>query len=129
MLKGTFFRIEQITENKSDSLPGTPTSSYCIGISLDPDHSLYEGHFPGNPVVPGVCQIRMITEIVSEIRGKEVRLVEADNIKFLSMINPKDHPQLTVDCTIKENEEGIIRVTASLSDHEQVFFKYKSIFA
>ncbi len=132
MLKGNFFRILQITESNSETETSSLNSSYRVTISLNPDHPIYQGHFPGNPIVPGVCQLRMITEIISEITGKEVRLQEADNMKFLSMINPNEHPELTVDCTLKElkeNEDGFIRVTASISDNEHIFFKYKSLVA
>ncbi len=127
MLLNTFFDIVKITQNQQEGEAVVASGSYAVQIKLHPDHPIFEGHFPGNPVVPGVCQIRMITEIVSEITGKEVRLQEADNIKFLSMINPNDHSELTIDCTLKKNEDGMIRVTASISDNEQVYFKYKSI--
>ncbi len=129
MLKGTFFRILQIAENDGDETHVSLTSSYHVTILLDSGHPIYTGHFPGNPVVPGVCQLRMITEIISEITNKKVRLLEADNIKFLSMINPHEHPELTVDCILKENDDGCIKVTASISDDEHVFFKYKSLVA
>lgn len=31
-----------------------------IEIELNPGHALYQGHFPGQPVVPGVCTLQMI---------------------------------------------------------------------
>ena len=127
MLKGTFFRILQITENKDQTGPCNLPSAFRITISLNPGHPIYQGHFPDNPVVPGVCQIRMITEIISEITRKEIKLLEADNIKFLSMINPSEHPELTVDCTLQKTDEESIRVTAAISDREKTFFKYKSL--
>lgn len=127
MLKGSFFQIKQITETKDDAISEILISSYSVTISLDPEHPIYGGHFPGNPVVPGACQLRMITEIVSEIAGKKLKLLEADTIKYLSMINPNEHPKLTVDCILKQNEQGAIRVTASISDNDVVFFKCKSL--
>lgn len=33
-----------------------------IEIELNPGHALYQGHFPGQPVVPGVCTLQMIKE-------------------------------------------------------------------
>ncbi|MBN1200085.1 MAG: 3-hydroxylacyl-ACP dehydratase [Bacteroidales bacterium] len=129
MLQGSFFHIKQITEKQDDEIQEPSVSSYNVTITLDAAHPIYSGHFPGNPVVPGVCQVRMITEIVSEITQKKMKLLEGDHIKFLSMINPNEHSVLTVDCTLKENEPGIIRVTASISDNEVVFFKCKSLLA
>lgn len=128
MLKGTFFHILQITEiqdeAEADNLPGI----FRIAISLNPAHPIYQGHFPGNPVVPGVCQLRIITEIISQITRKEIRLLEADNIKFLSMINPEEYPDLTVDCQIKSQEGNRIHVSATLTRGDKTFLKCKSTF-
>jgi len=129
MLLNTFFDIVEITENQQEGAPAASSDSYTIHIKVYAGHPIFKGHFPGNPVVPGACQIRMITEIISAIKGREMRLLEADNLKFLSMINPNEHPQLTVDCLLKENEDGSFKVTASISDKEHVFFKYKSLVA
>lgn len=127
MLINSFFDIIKITQNQQEGVTTAPSDSYTIQIRLHPDHKIFGGHFPGNPVVPGVCQLRMVTEIVSEITGKNIKLLEADTIKFLSMINPNEHPKLTIDCLLKYGEEGKIHVTASISDHDQIFFKYKSV--
>ncbi len=32
-------------------------------IELNPEHYIYKAHFPGNPITPGVCIIKMITEV------------------------------------------------------------------
>ena len=29
-------------------------------ISIDAKHAIYEGHFPNNPVTPGVVQLEMV---------------------------------------------------------------------
>jgi len=28
-------------------------------IALNKDHPVFEGHFPGNPILPGVCTVKM----------------------------------------------------------------------
>lgn len=129
MLKNSFFRIRHISASTDTNENNPHITSYRIAVSLDPGHPIYGGHFPGNPVVPGVCQLRMVTEIISEITGGERKLLEGDNIKFLSMINPLEHPDLTVTCTVKEGTPGILYVTASISDDDTIFFKCKSILA
>ncbi len=126
MLKGTFFKIDRLTRLENDSGPNIDSELYQADITLNPGHEIFQGHFPGNPVVPGVCQIRIITEILSEIEEREVQLKEADNIKFLLMINPHEHPKLVVALTLKRSDDGRINVSASIADGEQVFFKSKS---
>jgi len=127
MLKDTFFRIQNITEYKATNQENFIQASYHIDIKLDPDHPIYKGHFPNNPVVPGVCQLRMVTEIISALTGRSLKLAEADNVKFLSMINPSLNPSLTVDCVFEETEEEKYQVTASISDQEKIYFKCKAI--
>ena len=126
MLKETFFEISRVTllENTPDQQ--VDSASYQVEISLNPEHEIYQGHFPGNPIVPGACQVRIITEILSEIEQREVQLKEADNIKFLAMINPHEHSALVVKLILKRPDDDFIHVTASISDGDQLFFKYKS---
>ena len=42
-------------------------------VSLNPDCEVYKGHFPGNPISPGVCGIQMIRECLWHLLlGKEM---------------------------------------------------------
>lgn len=100
---------------------------FRIIVRLNPDHPVYGGHFPGNPVVPGVCQVQMIQELSSFVLNKELRFSKSDNIKFLSMIRPSDEPNLTVSMDIRETDPGCWNVTASISSEEKVFLKFKGI--
>ena len=58
-------------------------------IRLLPESPVYQGHFPGYPITPGVC----LVEIVLELLG-EVRLVAAKNIKFTKPILPTETTEL-----------------------------------
>lgn len=35
-------------------------------VSVDAGHKIFEGHFPGQPVLPGVCQIQLIKELLEK---------------------------------------------------------------
>ena len=58
-------------------------------IRLLPESPVYQGHFPGYPITPGVC----LVEIALELMG-EVRLVAAKNIKFTSPVLPTETTEL-----------------------------------
>ena len=47
MLLENFYKIIHIKERED--------GKQAIEIELNPGHVLYQGHFPGQPVVPGVC--------------------------------------------------------------------------
>ncbi|MFH1159906.1 MAG: 3-hydroxylacyl-ACP dehydratase [bacterium] len=128
MLKESFFFVRSLEQPDSNTLPDPGQRTYRILAELVPNHPIYNGHFPGNPIVPGVCQIRMITEIVADIIQKEVILQTADNIKFLSAINPHETPRLTFDISLKPGEHDLLHCNAILSSGDKIFCKCKSVF-
>ncbi|MCX6330659.1 MAG: hypothetical protein NTZ85_14245 [Bacteroidia bacterium] len=38
-----------------------------IQVELKRDHDIFKGHFPGNPILPGVCTIQILKELLSFI--------------------------------------------------------------
>ena len=51
MLLENFYKIIHIKERED--------GKQAIEIELNPGHVLYQGHFPGQPVVPGVCTLEL----------------------------------------------------------------------
>jgi len=76
-------------------------------VRLDKDHEVFKGHFPGNPVMPGVCMIQMVKELTEESLGKELFLEVSSNIKFMAIINPEINPTLNVELAILEDGEQV----------------------
>lgn len=129
VLKDSFYTILSLipTENKN-ATTGFDTQVYTARIKLNELHPVYQGHFPGNPVVPGVCQIQMIMEIFSEVIHKEVSLVNSDNIKFLNIIVPEKYPVLEIKINIKKRREEGWDVAGTISKDDLLFLKFKGIF-
>lgn len=86
-------------------------------VNLNKDHAIFKGHFPGNPVMPGVCMIQIIKELTEEATGKTLFLTVSSNIKFMAIINPEKNPdlQLTIDIA-QENGEVKIKNTTAFED-------------
>jgi 3-hydroxyacyl-[acyl-carrier-protein] dehydratase len=87
-------------------------------IDLNKEHEVYEGHFPGNPVVPGVCLTQLIKEVMENVEGMNLSLVYASNIKFMAVVNPE----------INDTEQNIIKVDSITHFNDQVFYKFKGNF-
>ena len=63
-------------------------------VSLLPDYCVYSGHFPGNPISPGVCSIQMIKECAEQLTGHRLFLAYISKCRFSAMISPKMTPRL-----------------------------------
>ena len=122
MLVNNFYKII-----KSDYLKDNP-GSFTVTIELNDKHKIFKGHFPGNPIVPGVCMIQIVKEILSKLLKKNLFLSEGSNIKFISVIKPEINKILNIDYNIKQ-ENNIFRVSAVISFEEKIFFKFKGIFS
>ena len=122
MLVNNFYKII-----KSDYLKDNP-GSFKVTIELNDKHKIFKGHFPGNPIVPGVCMIQIVKEILSKLLKKNLFLSEGSNIKFISVIKPEINKILNIDYNIKQ-ENDIFRVRALISFEKRIFFKFKGIFS
>ncbi|MDH5474130.1 MAG: hydroxymyristoyl-ACP dehydratase [Cyclobacteriaceae bacterium] len=96
-------------------------------IEIDSAHDIFKGHFPDQPVLPGVCTIEILKEIISDVKGKTYKLREAHNIKFLSLVDPTKTSKLffKVDYS-EERAELKINASASLED-DTITFKVKGV--
>ncbi len=46
----------------------------------------FKGHFPGNPVLPGICQIQAVLVMLQALRRCRLRLGEVLTAKFLAPV-------------------------------------------
>ena len=86
-------------------------------IQLNKDHEIFKGHFPGNPVMPGVCMIQIIKELTEKATAKKLFLSVSSNIKFMALINPEVNAILKLSISVSEEGELIkIKNTSSFED-------------
>ena len=120
LLLDHFYKINTLTKENS---------SINATITFDVASEIFKGHFPDMPVVPGVCQTQMLSEIFSNAMGADMQLKTAASIKFLSLVDPTKTPQLNLQITYTETTENTYSVSAHYKWEETVFFKFKGIFA
>ena len=84
-------------------------------LFLRPDHSLFEGHFPGQPVLPGACMLQMIKEIMETALNMHLQLTNAPAMKFLQRVIPDGNTPLQAVCSWRQQEDRSIAVRATLS--------------
>ena len=63
-------------------------------VHLQADHFIFKAHFPEQPVVPGVCQLKMAEELLSAQTGRPLFLKEIKQIKYMKLLTPVQTPDL-----------------------------------
>lgn len=58
-------------------------------MQISGSHPALPGHFPGNPVVPGVLILDAVVEMLAQHAGGPVRVTGFPAIKFLAPLAPE----------------------------------------
>ena len=119
MLSGEFFTIRSMDME---------AGSVKAVLELNAAHDIFSGHFPGRPVVPGVCMMQIVKEIMENITGTPLLLSKADLMKFLVVIDPRVNSMLLVEVLYKLMEDDSMSVSANMSAGGAVCFKFKGWF-
>lgn len=117
ILLGDFFDIISLE---------TEQGSINALVEINAGHRIFEGHFPNQPVVPGVCMMQMVKEITEQVLETETNLSSAAEMKFLAVIDPTQNN--IISATINYTVDGEqVKTNASLFKDELVHFKFKGV--
>lgn len=119
MLLEDFYKIKHI--DTADQI------TWHVQVELTPDHTLYQGHFPRHPIVPGVCLLQIIKECVETIRETSLLYAQIASCKFLSSINPTVSQNLEFVLTITDTKNEQVHLQAEGRVAETCFTKLKAL--
>lgn len=122
MLLYNFFNITTLKQTESVIL---------ATIQINALHQIFEGHFPNNPITPGVVQIQIVKELLEKVFNKTYFLKEIGRCKFLAILNPNETPEINISIAYEFLEDKTIKVMAQGSSIEgnQTFFKFNARYA
>jgi 3-hydroxyacyl-[acyl-carrier-protein] dehydratase len=89
------------------------------------DHPVFDGHFPGNPILPGVCTLQIAGELLSKYLDQKLMLIKSDNIKFMSLVIPDEDTILNFEISLGNKEENILSVKCTVTSNEVDVLKMK----
>jgi 3-hydroxyacyl-[acyl-carrier-protein] dehydratase len=61
-----------------------------IEFKINPEHNVFKGHFPGNPIVPGVLEMQIAETILLDSLSIKATLFNVSNVKFSKPIYPNN---------------------------------------
>ncbi len=71
-------------------------------IQVPPGSPWFSGHFPGDPILPGVAQIGMVKDVIRQARGQDLSVLGVRRVRFKQIIRPDDNLHL-VAVPLNEN--------------------------
>lgn len=73
------------------------------------DSMWFSGHFPGEPIIPGIALIHMVEQAIirdAENRNEKIQLIELKRVRFTGPVRPEDDLSLVI--TYNEASEVIL---------------------
>jgi 3-hydroxyacyl-[acyl-carrier-protein] dehydratase len=72
------------------------TGGWCAEVQVPAESAWFSGHFPGDPILPGIAQLGMACEVLRRGAGEGFRLAGFSRIKFKKIIRPGDCLKISV---------------------------------
>ncbi len=110
-----FLMIDEIEEYK----PGESAIGYK---NVDESEWYFKGHFPGNPIMPGVLIAESLAQTgaiailsMEENKGKNALFGGIDKMKFKKMVTPGDRLKLVVKIIKRKGPIGVGEAIATVN--------------
>lgn len=116
LLENKFYRV--LSEERGEGL----SAKYHLAIL--PECNVYDGHFPGDPVCPGVCNIETIKECAMILTGETLRYSTIKQCRLTALATPSVSPEVDVQIALSESASGY-NVQATILDEKQTYMILK----
>lgn len=118
LLLDKYFQIESTTHYGSGHV--------LFHVRLMPGCDVYRGHFPGNPVSPGVCNIGMIRECFVLLLDDKPRIKTIERCRLTAIASPAVCPELDVEMTWTKDDDGW-HLEATIRDDKHQYMDFKGL--
>ncbi|MFH2057486.1 MAG: hypothetical protein ABIJ59_01120 [Pseudomonadota bacterium] len=110
---------DQIAELIDDTLEYQDGTLFAQ-IKFNENFIGFNGHFPGNPVLPGVVMIKVMTQMFARYKKKEYRLSQIKKAKF---IEPIFADNIALFFVKPDENEGEIKLQGKILKSDKIIAK------
>jgi len=99
--------MEKSFRQELSQLAGTAERT-TAAAAVPGDSAWYAGHFPGNPILPGIAILALVEEaiITTELReGRRIAITGISRVRFRLPVKPDD--RMTFEITREEKRSGM----------------------
>lgn len=113
MLLEDIYDVLQLSEENDTSLK--------VSVKINKTHEIFKGHFPKNPVTPGVVMLQILKNCLERHFNTTLLMQKTSNVKFLAIVNPEVDDELDFNMTYQHiNDTIIVKNLTSFKDGRPV---------
>ena len=124
-----FMLVDRIIEH-------LPEENRIVGLkNLTFNETFFQGHFPGNPVMPGVLQLEAMAQVAGVMlnlragnKGKIAYFMSINNAKFRRMVKPGDQLRIEIEGIRLRSRMAVVKgcayVGEELASEAELSFGY-----
>jgi len=84
-------------------------------VTTDADSPWFAGHFPDDPILPGIAQLKMVADLISQAQEGNLIMTGLSRIKFRKIVRPGE--QLDIHTTRGKGKNNYtFRITSGKED-------------
>lgn len=94
---------------------------------VNPDREIFKGHFPSEPVLPGVYSVECMAQTADILllscpryAGKTPLFLGINNVRFLKKIIPGDTIEIQAKLISERTEKAIATCSAEIYNHSEL---------
>lgn len=104
-----------------------PGSHITTTFYLDPSREIFKGHFPDEPMLPGVYTVECMAQAADILllsteryQGKKPLFLGIDHVRFTRKILPGDTIEIRARLTYEREEKAIATCSAEVHNHGEL---------
>ena len=67
-----------------------------LDLQVPPESNWFSGHFPGEPILPGIAQLGMVFDAINRSESRNFKITGVRRVRFKQIIRPDDPLRLTL---------------------------------
>ena len=94
---------------------------------VDPEREIFKGHFPDEPVLPGVYTVECMAQTadilllsMERYKGTIPLFIGINNVKFMKKIKPNDTIEISAKLTTERVDKGIATCSAEVFNNGEL---------
>ena len=95
---------------KKNNMNRSEENEISADIRVPSDSPWFDGHFPGEPILPGVAQIGMVFDAIRKAHNQELKVSSVRRVRFKRIIRPDDQLKIIAVPLKQETDSYSFRI-------------------